>query len=396
MAATRRAQARLAGLRMISRLLPKRTRRPERADARVLLIRPDHLGDCVLTLPAIAQLRESLPDAHLSVLAGPWSAEIFRRGPRLDALRTLSFPGFTRASEPWIGEPYALLVREALKLRRQRFDVAVVLRPDHWWGALLAALAGIPVRIGFEVPECRPFLTDSLSLPDSEHSAALSFMLLGRVCEALGVTPADRWDEPVFHISRNERDQARIISERIEPSEGPFVILHPGSGASLKNWPPESWAAVLDSARSELGARTLIAHGPGEELIADSIRQAAREPHPVVTTERDVGLLAALLERADIVLGSDSGPLHLAAAVGTPTIRLYGPTDPAVYGPWPTVENHIALRSDLPCSPCGFLASPPCGAISLPECMATQTPESALAALRWLLSGTRRTPAAAG
>src|SRR5205807_606017 len=119
----------------------------------------------LLTAPAIALLRASLPTAHLSYLVGPWSQAAARNGPPVDSLATLRYPGFTRESKPNALAPYLLLAREAARLRREAYDMAVVFRPDHWWGALLALAAGIPLRVGSDTPETRPLLTHVHTAP---------------------------------------------------------------------------------------------------------------------------------------------------------------------------------------------------------------------------------------
>ena len=152
----------------------------------MLLLRPDHIGDVLLTSPAVALLRESLPGAHLTYLVGPWSAEVARGGPPVDSLRVLAYPGFTRQANPNLVAPYALLMREAARLRRERYDVAVVFRPDHWWGALLALVAGIPVRVGGDTPETTPLLTHARAALPGEHAAATALELARLALQAFG------------------------------------------------------------------------------------------------------------------------------------------------------------------------------------------------------------------
>ncbi|HEY3059366.1 MAG TPA: glycosyltransferase family 9 protein, partial [Chloroflexota bacterium] len=141
-----------------------------RPPRRVLLLRPDHIGDVLLTSPAIALLRASLPEAELTYLVGPWSAEVAGRSVVVDRVETLTFPGFTRRRKKHALEPYLLLVREALRLRRARYDLAVVFRADYWWGALLALVAGIPVRAGGRTSETEPLLTHAAVLTPTEHA----------------------------------------------------------------------------------------------------------------------------------------------------------------------------------------------------------------------------------
>ena len=116
---------------------------------RILLLRPDHLGDLVMTTPVIHALRRQLPRAHITMVVGPWSSEIVARHPDLDRLVVLPFPGFTRAPQSMLA-PYSLLFSAAQQLRRGSYDLAVNLRPDFWWGAALLYLAAIPRRIGYD------------------------------------------------------------------------------------------------------------------------------------------------------------------------------------------------------------------------------------------------------
>src|ERR1035437_9380029 len=135
---------------------------------RILLIRPDHLGDVLLTRPAIDALIRALPEATLTVAVGPWGRPAL--GPRpAPGMLICPFPGFSRASLHPILR-YWLLLHYARLLRRERYMMAIIARPDHWWGALLAALAGIPTRIGYDMPETKPFLTLSIPLMSATYS----------------------------------------------------------------------------------------------------------------------------------------------------------------------------------------------------------------------------------
>jgi ADP-heptose:LPS heptosyltransferase len=162
-------------------------------------------------------------------------------------------------------------------------------------------------------------------------------------------------------------------------------VLHPGAGTELKLWPPERWARTLDLVGERWDARTVIVSTGAEQAVVAAIQRAAQATHQHLSTEQGLGFLAAILEQADIVLGSDSGPLHLATAMGTATVRLYGPTDPAIFGPWPLADRQVVLRALVPCSPCGHVVSPPCGASTQPLCLLEQSPESVVESVDWLL-----------
>ena len=116
--------------------------------------------------------------------------------------------------------------------------------------------------------------------------------------------------------------------------------------------------------------------------MVQAVAASMTRPAAILAGELPLGMLAALLRRAELVLGADSGPLHLAAAVGAPTVRLFGPTDPGLYGPWGVEGEHCVVRIQLPCSPCGNLVEPPCGAATMPYCMLGITVEQVLSAQR--------------
>src|SRR5690349_11484268 len=170
-----RRTLRLLFLRLLAAVARPLTRPPPASIGSVLYLKPDHLGDLLLATPALAELRARLPGSKITALVGPWSAVVLRRNPDVDAVLTCPFPGFERAQKDdgrstvdggyvrailnrlssivcrlvSLARPYLLLLRYAALLRAARYDLAIVGRDDHWWGAALALLAGVPLRVGF-------------------------------------------------------------------------------------------------------------------------------------------------------------------------------------------------------------------------------------------------------
>ena len=375
-AAPLRSKARLGTLRALApvfKILASTRPNPELpvASPRLLLIRPDHMGDVLLAAPAGLALRAGLPRARIDWLVGPWAADIIDRAPHADAVMTCAFPGFTRRPKgsPW--EPYAELWRMAAQLQRRCYDLALVLRPDHWWGAMLAAAAGIPVRFGYAVPECRPFLTAALRTDDQLHSTDSALQLARLAASQLSGTTELPSAEPTFVITEQERDWAiKTLSQRGCLGSSPLVAMHPGSGSPLKNWLPERWTEVAAAIHGQAGARLILTGGSTEaDLLRDMAAGLQPPPCAVLAGGLSLGQLAALFERCSLVLGVDSGPLHLAAAVGTSTVRVYGPTDAAVFGPLGDARRQRVVQDNLPCQPCGNIVDPPCGAVATPACL---------------------------
>ncbi len=347
---------------------------------RVLIIKPDHLGDVLLLTPALRLLRETWPHVHVTLLIGPWSTPTVAHNPDIDTVLTCPFPGFTRATKPGVFQPYMVLLKLALLLRAGRYDAAVIARDDHWWGALAAALAGIPERLGFAVPETAPFLTRALPHSFATHVAAQSLALVQALT---GQAPPQR---VAMRAPISAADQvwakAWLQHGGVAP-QPPLVALHPGAGGPAKLWLPERWIEV-GTALQQRGFQLVLTGGPQEGTLVERIAQGLPQRPLVMVGEATIGQLAALYSRCVLVLGVDSGPLHLAAAAGVTTLALFGPGDHRRFGPWGAPDRHVVLRSGLWCSPCGVLEACPRGTAPS-ECMTLLTPAQLLAAVDQLL-----------
>ena len=183
---TRREQTRLALLRLMGRRYRPSTPLPSTPPRRILVIRPDHLGDLLFATPALRFVRERFPDAHIATLVGPWGVPVLASNSDIDELLTCSFPGFTRQPKGSPLAPYQLLRSEAHRLATMRFDLAFILRFDHWWGAWLAAEAGIPQRVGYDIPSTRPFLTTAIPYVAGRHEVVQNLGLVGDGAWGLG------------------------------------------------------------------------------------------------------------------------------------------------------------------------------------------------------------------
>ena len=314
---------------------------------RLLVIRPDHLGDALLSTPAIGLLKRARPDLRIHALCGPWSAELLSRYAAIDQTQALPFPAFARGGSA--DNAYRLALRWARRLRRTGFCCAIIMRPDHWWGALLAYLAGIQRRIGYSHATVAPFLTEAYELR-REHAVQQSLRL---VAPWTGVVPLAevRLECPV-----HEADLADIEGRLAELgiARQRLICIHPGSGAASKLWRSDKWAAVADALQNDLGCAVVFTGTASESgMIAEIRAQMSQTGHSIGATS--IGQLAALYKKASLVLGPDSGALHVAAALDTPTIALFGPADPVEFAPWGDPARHVTLTADMACAPCRIL-----------------------------------------
>ena len=350
----------------------------------MLLIRPDHIGDVLLGAEAVALLRASLPRARITYLVGPWAAEAARAGPRVDEIRTLDFPGFTRRPKANFVAPYVTLARAALRLRRERYDVAVVLRPDHWWGALLALTAGVPLRVGTDTAETKPLLTHAYTSRGA-HASQHALAVARTAIAAAHAEPADVDRAPQFTVEHAAMATAAELWRANTLEERSVVGIHPSAGAPLKSWPSSRWAALADALAAE-GIAVVLIGAPEDRPLLASIQEAMSSCAPILSGQ-SLQVSAALYARCTVLASVDSGAGHLAAAVGTPTVRLYGPAPATIFGPWPpTPAQHVLLSDALACVPCGDLQSPPCGAQATPACMLALGVDNVLKDIRAELS----------
>jgi ADP-heptose:LPS heptosyltransferase len=344
----------------------QQARKPTPAAPRILLIRPDHLGDMILTTPVLHTLKAHIPNAYINMMVGPWSSDVVARHPAIDRLLLCPFPGFQRATQKAL-TPYVLLLSVAQQLRRDNYDLAINLRPDFWWGAALLYLARIPHRLGYAIAPGSPFLTRALPFQLPEPATVSNLRLASAALETLGLAPLhepyipERY--PLEFTPTAEEQQLvadRLFKEGIA-AEAPIVVIHPGSGADVKLWRTEAWSACANALPALLTspspARIILTGSQRERPMLEEIAQGMTSP-PLLLTEMTVGQLAALLQRAVLVLGVDSGPLHLAVAQGTPTIHIFGPTDPRIFGPWGKSGCNVVVASTHRCPTCPSI---PCG-----------------------------------
>jgi heptosyltransferase I len=294
-------------------------------DARFAVVRLGSLGDIVHTFPAVAALRDSFPQAGIVWLTHPRWVEL------------VDSSGL--ATEIWSVDSRDLgSVRKVVgKLRAQRWDAAIDYQ-GLWKAAFLPFLGGVRRRIGFSSATVREFgvpilYTDRVDAK-ANHVAEQNGELSLRAGAKKGIG--------AFRLCVNESDRARVQGELEQQGVRRYVVLSPGGGWRSKCWPAERFAALCERISAEMGITCIVNYGPGESALADSVR-AKCQSQKSIAYDGDLGPLMALLGSAECFVGGDTGPLHLAVALGTPAVALFGPTDPRRNGPFP--PGDIVLRS---------------------------------------------------
>ena len=377
---------RLLGLRAAGRALRGRSYSASSPEPlRILVIRPDHIGDLLFATPALRLLRQRYPSAHLSVLVGQWAVDVLHHGVQVDEVLTCDFPWFNRRPSGWPLAPYVELVREARRVRAGGYHIAVNLRFDFWWGALLASLAGVPQRLGYNTPVCLPFLSQFEPYQPGRHEVEQNLRLVGALAHLVDPeAPQPPLGGLEFHPTSGEEAEAEAVLSALGVRPGELLIaIHPGAGAAAKRWAVEGFAAVADALARQYGARVILTGSAGEwELTQEIIARSETKPRSLASRTR-LGQLASVFRRCRLAIGVDSGAMHLAVAVGTPTIHLYGPSDPVACGPYGDPERHQVITAGVPCSPCGRFPGLPGEA----ECMRAIDVDRVLGAVEKALVG---------
>jgi heptosyltransferase I len=285
-------------------------------EARFLVVRLSSLGDIVHTFPAVAALRESFPNSEI----------VWMTHPRWESLVESS----QLVNEIWATETRSLAsIRTILRrIRKEKFDVAIDYQ-GLWKSAALPFFGGVPRRIGFSSLTVREFGVPVL-YTDRVHSAAAHIVDQNG---ELSVRAGARNGVAKVALSVPSVHEAFVLQLLRGFSIERYIVLSPGGGWRSKCWPPDRFGALCQEIRDALGFRCVLNFGPGEEDLVAAVKAASGKADPVPYSASLVQLMA-LLRNAICIVGGDTGPLHLAVALGTPSVALFGPTDPARNGPY--------------------------------------------------------------
>ncbi len=336
----------------------------------ILIVRLSALGDVVHVLPALAALREAFPKAKIGWAVEEKAASLLEGHPQLDRRHVIPRGELAAALQRGaLGTFVRRSWRTIRELRAEGYEATLDFQ-SNFRSSLLARLSGAPRRISQPAPFAKE--GSRLLATEQPHAVDLSWHKIERNLRLL-----DRLDVHVKAAPRPvvaEPEASRVLGEEFV-KEGAPVLLHPGVSAfgAFKAWRIEGYAALARRLRAEHGLPVAVAYGgAGEKAAAERVVALAGGAARLAPETRSVLDLAALLRRARLFVGADSGPLHLAAALGTRVVGLYGPKDPRTYGPY--WANAHVVRKGVACSPCTLRRC------ARPECMTLITADEVHAA----------------
>ncbi|HPJ95726.1 MAG TPA: lipopolysaccharide heptosyltransferase II [Syntrophales bacterium] len=310
-------------------------------DAQNILVRGTNwIGDVIMTLPAMAAIRRSFPQAKISALVKPWVADIFSLCSDVDEVIIYSSPG--------IHEGFQGLFRLAGELREKKYDAAILLQ-NAIEAAIITCLAGIPIRAGYNSDGRGPLLTHSVKRTRAVRQIHQVNYYLEMV-KTLGCQNGNR----DFHLTLSGDDENRAfeILQQYGIDRRDFLVgIAPGATyGAAKKWFPDRFAAVADRLGDDYAAKILLFGSAADRESTQALSGYARHTLADLAGRTTLREAISLISRCRLFISNDSGLMHVAGALGIPTLAIFGSTNPVTTSP--PGEKSVIVHKDLPCSPC--------------------------------------------
>lgn len=300
----------------------------------ILIVNVNWLGDVLFSTPFLRAVKENYGQAHLAVLAVPRVRQILEGNPYVDEVIIFDERGKDKNIVAW----FKLIAA----LRKKQFHLAFILKPS-FNRTLILKLSGIKEIIGFDHPKNSALLTRKIKFPRKMHKVD-HFL---SIAEGLGLKISSRNYEFIPARADRERIEELFALKKIDRSL-PVVVLNPGGNWLPKRWPAENWTALAKAIKKEWQVNLIITGMDKDKELAKKITSGLQGGIFDFTGETTLGELAALMQKVTLVISADSGPMHLAAAVGTKVIALFGPTCAELTGPYPP-DKHTVLQKNVGC-----------------------------------------------
>lgn len=316
------------------------------SNTRIAVIRLSSVGDVLHGTPVVRAIKKACPSCHVTWIVGSVSADVLAGNPYIDEVYIWSREHWEKLlRQRRFSEALAYWRKLRDDLHARDFDIALDIHGIFISGLVMLA-TGAKRKIGMQNTRelNHLFVTERASLPPAGPHVIQRYL---SVLSALQVSP-DGWEMDLVPTpDAIEFADSFLKKAHYDPAK-PLIAINPKTTWPTKNWPPEHFAAAASELAKD--GQLLLCGGPGDKDTADAISRAAGVPVINATGQTRLHELAALLSRCQVLLTGDTGPLHMAVALRVPTVSIFGPTNPAIYGPLP--PGHIVLRSNAACAPC--------------------------------------------
>jgi heptosyltransferase-2 len=302
---------------------------------KILIRGPNWIGDAVLAIPAMKAVRKHFPDAEITLLVRPWVAGLFTAAPFIDKVWSEAKPS---GVADWS--------RITKDIRARRFDLALLL-PNSFESALMMFLGGVRQRVGYATNGRRWMLTNAVAQGDAGRHQVQYYLDLVKT-----VWPGVSQPSIEIQATIEERSDARTLLAAEGIRDGaPFLVLNPGAAyGSAKRWGEDRFAAVADILAAELRLQVALIGSERERPIAEQIQGRMKTRAAVLSGKTSLDTLIGILAESSLMITNDSGPMHIAAALGIPTVAVFGSTDERVTSP--SGPRARVVKHPVECSPC--------------------------------------------
>ena len=306
---------------------------------KILIINVNWLGDIIFSTPFIRAIREAYPDSYIACMAVPRCREILETNSRINELILFDEDGREKSL---IGK-----MRFVSKLKREKFDIALILHRS-FTRAFMTRLAGIKERIGYDTKGRGFLLTKRLKQPDQELHKVEYFL---KLAEAAGSDISKKSYEFFMTDADRKKADSLLRSSGISANDK-FVVLNPGGNWDPKRWPVDNFSRIGDMLAEKYGVKIVISGQEKDGKLAEEISKKMKHGAVSICGKTKIRELAAVLEKSELVISGDSGPMHIAVSVGANTVAIFGPTDPGITGPYGG-HNYKIIKKEAGCKvPC--------------------------------------------
>jgi heptosyltransferase-2 len=310
---------------------------------RIAVRAPNWIGDSILAIPSMRSLKTNFPDSSITIVAKNWVKDVFINLESVDDIIVIPDKNDLKS-----------LKNAAKKLKKREFDTGLLLT-NSFISALLFYMAGIPKRWGYKKDGRQILLTKPI--PNKNPRKQIhQVQYYQNIISGLGL----KVSPPKLHLSvtKQQKDLARefLFSLNIDPQKK-LIILNPGAYyGSAKRWPVSKYGDLAETLQRRFNLNLLIIGSQSEAGIADSISACLKKKPINIAGKTPLRMLAGVISLSDVIISNDSGPMHLANALGIPVVALFGPTIPAVTRPFH--QPYKVIKKEVPCWPCSYRECP--------------------------------------